>query len=53
MKIEYNGIIIKVRKLKSGVIDITIDVPEDQLINIDTNSKNSNQNGNSIYLSDS
>jgi hypothetical protein len=53
MKIEYHGVKIKIRKLKSGLIDITIDVPTDQPVNIDTNSKKSDQNGNSIYISKS
>jgi len=57
MIIKYCGITLKVRKLKSGVIDITIDAPNDEVIQIDTNSKNqiknSNQNGYKVYISES
>tara|TARA_R110000751_G_scaffold173976_1_gene280381 strand:- start:322 stop:495 length:174 start_codon:yes stop_codon:yes gene_type:complete len=53
MIIKYCGITLKIRKLKSGVIDITIDAPNNEIIQIDTNSKTqikkSNQNGNSIH----
>jgi len=57
MIIKYCGVTLKIRKLKSGVIDITVDVPNDEVIQIDTNSKNqiknSNQNGYTVYISES
>jgi hypothetical protein len=57
MIIKYCGVTLKIRKLKSGVIDITVDAPNDEVIQIDTNSKNqiknSNQNGYKVYISES